>query len=334
MYPNRPLRTPLTSMPFCVSSIVHPISSLNGLVVSSLVSVRLTARPAKKLNVGASYKFDDRDNRTAVHIYQYGDAGENPNANANFPAGPANPLGPVLARERDEGPAEVVDPARAGLQLVEVEVQEPERVALVPHVPPLARDQDARRSGVFVPFHAGMPGGGGAAAGGTFEWKTYPAPEELTMDYASFLAQTGQPRVDIPQAFLVSEDGKPAKHTKNEWHQLQFRKLKRPELQLLVNSQQHLRLFVTRRWQTGSRALDAATVILELEHERIICHQQFWVRQLDVGLHLDPVTVDGFAGKDAEIDRRFCFQRQYVFLYPAFNHGYRRGRAQHCVGFR
>jgi hypothetical protein len=65
-----------------------------------------------------------------------------------------------------------------------------------------------------------MPGGGGAPAGGTFEWKTYPAPEELTMDYASFLAQTGQPRAEIPQAFLVSEDGTPAKHTKNEWHQL------------------------------------------------------------------------------------------------------------------
>lgn len=66
----------------------------------------------------------------------------------------------------------------------------------------------------------GMPGGGGAAAGGTFEWKTYPPPPELSMDYASFLAQTGQPRAEIPQPFLVNEDGTAAKHTKNEWHQL------------------------------------------------------------------------------------------------------------------
>ncbi|MCE5240893.1 hypothetical protein LLH23_20715 [bacterium] len=68
----------------------------------------------------------------------------------------------------------------------------------------------------------GMPGapGAGGGGGGTFEWKTYPAPEELTMTYADFLAQTGQPRADIPQPFLVKQDGTPEKLTKNEWYQL------------------------------------------------------------------------------------------------------------------
>ncbi len=80
-----------------VTTPVVPVSSLNGLVVSSAVNVKLTARPAKKLNLAAAYKFDNRDNRTAVFIYQYGDAGELPNANATFPAGPNNPLGAVVA---------------------------------------------------------------------------------------------------------------------------------------------------------------------------------------------------------------------------------------------
>lgn len=66
----------------------------------------------------------------------------------------------------------------------------------------------------------GAPGGAGGAAGGGFEWKTYPPPAELTMTYDEYLARTREPRADMPQAFVV-EAGKPAKHTKNEWHQLQ-----------------------------------------------------------------------------------------------------------------
>jgi MtrB/PioB family decaheme-associated outer membrane protein len=77
---------------------VVPVSSLNGLVITTAFSTRFTSRPVKKLNLTAAYKYDDRDNRTAVNIYQYADAGEAPAANANFPSGPGNPLGAVLAQ--------------------------------------------------------------------------------------------------------------------------------------------------------------------------------------------------------------------------------------------
>lgn len=77
---------------------VVPVSSLNGLVVSTAFSARLTARPSRKLNVTAGYKFDNHANRTAINIYQYADAGEALSANANFPAGPNNPFGAVLAQ--------------------------------------------------------------------------------------------------------------------------------------------------------------------------------------------------------------------------------------------
>lgn len=73
----------------------------------------------------------------------------------------------------------------------------------------------------------GMPGGmpgapGGAPAGGTFQWKTYPAPPELSVTYDQWLAQTGTKRAALPQAFLIDDTTKlPAKHTPNEWFQLQ-----------------------------------------------------------------------------------------------------------------
>jgi hypothetical protein len=67
------------------STVVVPVSSLNGLVVSSAFNVKLTSRPAKKLNLTAAYRFDDRDNRTAVNIFQYADAGDTAAASANFP---------------------------------------------------------------------------------------------------------------------------------------------------------------------------------------------------------------------------------------------------------
>jgi MtrB/PioB family decaheme-associated outer membrane protein len=77
---------------------VVPVSSLNGLVVTTAFSAKLTTRPAKKLNLSAAYKFDDRDNRTAIHIFQYADAEEAASPNANFPTGPNNALGAVLAQ--------------------------------------------------------------------------------------------------------------------------------------------------------------------------------------------------------------------------------------------
>ena len=77
---------------------VAPVGSLNGLVVSTAFDAKFTSRPAKKLNLTAGYRFDDRDNRTAIQIYQYADAEDTPAANANFPAGPGNPLGAVVAQ--------------------------------------------------------------------------------------------------------------------------------------------------------------------------------------------------------------------------------------------
>jgi MtrB/PioB family decaheme-associated outer membrane protein len=86
--------------PFLTDSTtaVVPVSSLDGLVVSESFTVRLTAKPSRKLSAIAAYKFGNRDNQTAVHIFQYADAGEAPVANANFPAGANNPYGAVLAQ--------------------------------------------------------------------------------------------------------------------------------------------------------------------------------------------------------------------------------------------
>jgi MtrB/PioB family decaheme-associated outer membrane protein len=80
------------------TTVVVPVSSLNGLVVSTAFNAKLSSRPSKKLNLTGGYKFDDRDNRTAIHIFQYADAEESPAANANFPAGVNNPYGAVLAQ--------------------------------------------------------------------------------------------------------------------------------------------------------------------------------------------------------------------------------------------
>jgi MtrB/PioB family decaheme-associated outer membrane protein len=77
---------------------VVPVTSLNALVLTRAFSAKLTSRPSKKLNLAAGYRYDDRDNRTGVHIFQYADAGEAPAANVNFPAGPNNPLGAMLAQ--------------------------------------------------------------------------------------------------------------------------------------------------------------------------------------------------------------------------------------------
>jgi hypothetical protein len=63
-----------------------------------LFNAKLTTRIAKKLNLTGAYKYNDRDNRTPVNIYQYADAGEAAAANASFPAGAGNPLGVVLAQ--------------------------------------------------------------------------------------------------------------------------------------------------------------------------------------------------------------------------------------------
>jgi hypothetical protein len=81
-----------------VTTPVVPVSSLNGLVVTTAFNAKLTARPTKKLNLLAAYKYDNRDNQTAIHIFQYADDEEAAVANALFPAGGTNALGAVLAQ--------------------------------------------------------------------------------------------------------------------------------------------------------------------------------------------------------------------------------------------
>jgi MtrB/PioB family decaheme-associated outer membrane protein len=58
------------------STPLVPVSSLHGLVVSKNVGLKLTSRPVHGLNLVASYKFDERDNRTPVNIYGFYDANE------------------------------------------------------------------------------------------------------------------------------------------------------------------------------------------------------------------------------------------------------------------
>jgi MtrB/PioB family decaheme-associated outer membrane protein len=77
---------------------VVPVSSPDALVVSRLFHAKFTNRPRKSLNVAVSYRLEDRDNRTPIHLFQYSDAGESPAVNNNFVAGPNNPFGLVLAQ--------------------------------------------------------------------------------------------------------------------------------------------------------------------------------------------------------------------------------------------
>jgi MtrB/PioB family decaheme-associated outer membrane protein len=50
-----------------------PQSSLNGVVVTKGLNLKLTARPVKGLNLASAYRFDDRDNRTPVNTYGFYD---------------------------------------------------------------------------------------------------------------------------------------------------------------------------------------------------------------------------------------------------------------------
>ena len=53
-----------------------PASSLHGVVQWTAFNAKLTAKPVKDLNVVAGYKYDDRDNKTAVNTYVFQDANE------------------------------------------------------------------------------------------------------------------------------------------------------------------------------------------------------------------------------------------------------------------
>ncbi len=61
-----------------------PVSSLDGLVVSTQAFARLSAKPMKDLSVNVGYRYDDRDNQTPVNIYQFYDAGESKSGTSPF----------------------------------------------------------------------------------------------------------------------------------------------------------------------------------------------------------------------------------------------------------
>ena len=56
------------------STPLVPVSSLNGLVVTEALNLKVTSRPMKALDLALAYKFDVHDNKTPVHIYAFYDA--------------------------------------------------------------------------------------------------------------------------------------------------------------------------------------------------------------------------------------------------------------------
>jgi MtrB/PioB family decaheme-associated outer membrane protein len=60
-----------------------PTASLEGLVVTESANLKLLSKPSKDLRLSGAYKFDVRDNRTAVNTYGFYDVGEVPAATAS-----------------------------------------------------------------------------------------------------------------------------------------------------------------------------------------------------------------------------------------------------------
>jgi MtrB/PioB family decaheme-associated outer membrane protein len=61
---------PYTLNPNIALSIPLPNNSLEGEIDTTLVNLRLSTRPADRLNLVFNYRYDERDNGTAQHIYQ------------------------------------------------------------------------------------------------------------------------------------------------------------------------------------------------------------------------------------------------------------------------
>ena len=68
---------------------VVPVNSLNGLVVTTAFNAKATTKIARRLQMTAAYKFDDRDNRSAVNTFMFMDANQPLAANAAFAPGVA-----------------------------------------------------------------------------------------------------------------------------------------------------------------------------------------------------------------------------------------------------
>jgi MtrB/PioB family decaheme-associated outer membrane protein len=69
------------------STPLVPRTSLDGLVVTEALNLKLTSRPTKKLNLAFAYKFDEHDDKTPVGTYAFYDANTAPsgtNINSAF----------------------------------------------------------------------------------------------------------------------------------------------------------------------------------------------------------------------------------------------------------
>lgn len=74
-------------------AVPAPVSSLDGIVVSTAFNAKLTAKPMKNLNLALGYRFNDRDNQTAVNTYTFYDAGEAKTGTSAFNAAMGLPAG-------------------------------------------------------------------------------------------------------------------------------------------------------------------------------------------------------------------------------------------------
>jgi MtrB/PioB family decaheme-associated outer membrane protein len=79
------------------STPLVPASSLNGEVLTRSFHLKYTSRPSRVLSLAAAYKFDERENRTAVRTYGFYDANE-PAGAANIDSAFAAALGVPVAQ--------------------------------------------------------------------------------------------------------------------------------------------------------------------------------------------------------------------------------------------
>ena len=68
------------------STPLVPRTSLDGLVITEAINLKLTSRPTKKLNLAFAYKFDEHDDKTPVSSYAFYDANGAPSGTNINPA--------------------------------------------------------------------------------------------------------------------------------------------------------------------------------------------------------------------------------------------------------
>ena len=62
-------------------------ASLGGVVDTTLLQLGLTARPVKNLSISSSLRFEDRQDKTPVYVYNYGKVGGSLDNTTNWPSG-------------------------------------------------------------------------------------------------------------------------------------------------------------------------------------------------------------------------------------------------------